>query len=101
VPREKPKIAAALAEAGEMLGNRFIVTDVGSNPALQLLWSRTARDDKGCKRSGKCAIHCCWRHTNEDLLRQTLKAGADIVQIGTAIEQSDNAMKKTELFAKV
>jgi len=39
--------------------------------------------------------------TNEELLRQTLKAGADIVQIGTVIEQSDNAMKKTELFAKV
>jgi len=38
---------------------------------------------------------------NEELLRQTLKAGADIVQIGTAIEQSDDARKKTELFAKI
>jgi phosphoglycerol geranylgeranyltransferase len=35
VPREKPKIAAALAMAGEFLGNRIIITDTGSNPKLQ------------------------------------------------------------------
>ncbi len=34
VPREKEKIAAALALAGEYLGNRFIITDVGSNPQM-------------------------------------------------------------------
>lgn len=36
-----------------------------------------------------------------DSLRTTIKAGADIVQIGTAIEQSSKARKLTELFARV
>ena len=35
VPREKPMIAAALAIAGEFMGNRIIITDTGSNPQAQ------------------------------------------------------------------
>ena len=36
-----------------------------------------------------------------DALRTTLKSGADIVQIGTAIEQSGEAKKRAEAFAKI
>ncbi|MCX8194514.1 MAG: geranylgeranylglyceryl/heptaprenylglyceryl phosphate synthase [Candidatus Micrarchaeota archaeon] len=32
VPRDKPQIAAALASASELSGQRFIITDCGSNP---------------------------------------------------------------------
>ncbi|MGC8710641.1 MAG: geranylgeranylglyceryl/heptaprenylglyceryl phosphate synthase [Candidatus Micrarchaeia archaeon] len=101
VPREKPKIAAALAEAGEMLGNKFIVTDVGSNPALQHSGPVPVEMIKAVRESIEVPYIVAGGITTDDLLRQTLKAGADIVQIGTAIEQSENAKSKTELFAKV
>jgi len=101
VPREKPKIAAALAEAGEMLGNRFIVTDVGSNPALQHSGPVPPEMIKAVREAISVPYIVAGGIINEELLRQTLKAGADIVQIGTAIEQSDDARRKTELFAKI
>ncbi|MGC8662370.1 MAG: geranylgeranylglyceryl/heptaprenylglyceryl phosphate synthase [Candidatus Micrarchaeia archaeon] len=101
VPREKPKIAAGLAAAGEMLGNRFIATDVGSNPALQHSEPVPPEMIKAVKSSISVPYIVAGGITNENYLRQTLKAGADIVQIGTAIEQSEDAKKKTELFAKI
>ncbi len=101
VPREKPKIAASLALAGEYLGNRFIITDTGSNP--QAMGSGAVPPEM--VRAVKSAISVPYivggGIRTADSLRTTIKAGADIVQIGTAIEQSSKARKLTELFARV
>ncbi len=101
VPREKPKIAAALATAGEYLGNRFIVTDVGSNPALQHSGPVPSAIIREVKKAISVPYIVGGGITTADKLRTVYKAGADIVQIGTAIEKSGDALKRTKLFSKI
>lgn len=102
VPREKPKIAAALALAGEYLGNRFILTDTGSNPRLQ----GSGPIPKEMIRMVRSVITVPYivgggiLSTSE--LKDAYQAGADIVQIGTAFEKGDgSAYKKALAFSKV
>jgi phosphoglycerol geranylgeranyltransferase len=101
VPREKTKIAAALALAGEYLGNKFIITDVGSNPQMQGYGPVPAEMIKAVKDVISVPYIVAGGIRDVDLLRTTIKSGADIVQVGTAIEQSSEAKKQTEAFAKV
>lgn len=100
VPREKPHIAASLALAGEYLGNRFIITDVGSNP--QLMGSSAVPFDMvSAVRSVISVPYVVAGGIRDvDTVRGVIKSGGDIVQIGTAIEQSGSALKKTQLFSE-
>ncbi len=86
VPRNKPKIAAALALAGQYLGNRIIFTDAGSAahapvPLEMVSAVRKAIDIPylvaGGIRTPKQAA-------------DIIKTGADWVQIGTAAEKAKN-----------
>lgn len=100
VPREKPKIAAALAMAGEYLGNRFILTDTGSNPKLQ----NSGPIPSDLIRAVRSAITVPYIvaggiSTGRELT-EAYRSGADIVQVGTAFEMG-NAEKRAGLFAKV
>ena len=101
VPREKPKIAAGLAMAGEFLGNRFIATDVGSNPKLQHSGPVPPQMIRAVRASINVPYIVAGGIRTEKSLRETFRAGADMVQIGTAIEQSHNARKMAALFARV
>ncbi len=101
VPREKTKIAASLALAGEYLGNHFIITDVGSNPQLQGQGPVPPEMIKAVKSTISVPYIVAGGIRTTDDLRTTIKAGADIVQIGTAIEQSSAARKQAESFSKV
>ncbi|MDE1868345.1 MAG: geranylgeranylglyceryl/heptaprenylglyceryl phosphate synthase [Candidatus Micrarchaeota archaeon] len=100
VPREKPKIAASLAMAGEYLGNRFIITDTGSNPRLQ----NSGPIPKEMIRMVKSAISVPYivggGIITAQELRDAYSSGADIVQIGTAFEDGKTQKKMSE-FAKV
>ncbi|MGC8648937.1 MAG: geranylgeranylglyceryl/heptaprenylglyceryl phosphate synthase [Candidatus Micrarchaeia archaeon] len=101
VPREKPKIATALALAGEFLGNRFILTDTGSNPSLQ----GYGPIPKDMIRSVKSSITVPYivggGITKVEELREAYLSGADIVQIGTAFENSEDALKTAQAFSKI
>ncbi len=99
VPREKPKIAAALAIAGEFLGNRFILTDAGSNPQLQHFGPIPNDTIRMVRQSISIPYIVAGGIATEDDARNVFRSGADIIQVGTAIE--GNALKKTQLFAKV
>jgi phosphoglycerol geranylgeranyltransferase len=101
VPREKTKIAAALALAGEYLGNKFIITDVGSNPQAQGFGPVPPDMIKAVKEAISVPYIVAGGIRTVDDLSKTIRAGADIVQIGTAIEQSSTARKQAELFSKV
>lgn len=99
VPREKPKIAASLALAGQYLGNRFIITDTGSNPQLQgqgPVPPEMIREVR--KWTDVIYIVAGGIRTPEDA-RNCVKNGADAVQVGTAIEKSRNAKAVTRLLA--
>ena len=101
VPREKSKIASSLALAGEFLGNRFIITDVGSNPGLQGKGPVPPEMVRAVKDTISVPYIVAGGIKDTVSLRATLKSGADIVQIGTAIEQSNKARKQAELFSGI
>jgi phosphoglycerol geranylgeranyltransferase len=97
VPRNKPKIAASLALAGQYLGNRIIFTDAGSaayEPVpLEIVTAvRKAIDIPylvaGGIRTPKQA-------------GDIIKAGADWVQIGTAAEKTRDVEKLIQQFVKI
>ncbi|MGC8670077.1 MAG: geranylgeranylglyceryl/heptaprenylglyceryl phosphate synthase [Candidatus Micrarchaeia archaeon] len=101
VPREKPKLAASLALAGEFLGNRFIITDTGSNPRLQ----NSSFVPVEMIRAVKSAITIPYIVAGGILtlkdLQSVYSSGADIVQVGTAFEDANNTLNKMRAFEKV
>lgn len=101
VPREKPKIAAALALAGEYLGNRFIITDVGSNPQMMGQGPVPPEMVRAVSSAITVPYIVAGGIKNEKDLRGTISSGADIVQVGTVLENSDNAKKQTAFFSKI
>ncbi len=101
VPREKPGIAAALALAGEYLGNRFIITDVGSNPQLLGHSAVPVEMIRAVSSVVDVPYIVAGGIKDEATIRASINAGADIIQIGTAIEQSKKADAQTRFFSKV
>ena len=101
VPREKPHVAASLALAGQYMGNRFILTDAGSNP--QLLGSGPIPPDmiKAVRDAIDITYIVAGGIKEEKDLRSAIKSGADIVQIGTAIEKSSDAKSKAKFFSRI
>ena len=101
VPRQKPGIAASLALAGQYLGKRIIITDAGSNPQLQNSGPVPPEMIRAVKGIIDVPYIVAGGIRDKDLLESTLRAGADGVQIGTAIESTASAKKQTELFAGI
>ena len=101
VPREKPMIAAALAMAGQYLGNRIIITDVGSNPQSQGQSSVPAEMIKAVSSSIDVPYGIAGGIKDEAVIRTAIKSGAQIIQIGTAIEKSTDAIKKSKFFSSI
>ncbi len=102
VPREKPKIAAALALTGQYLGLRFILTDTGSNPKMQ----NSTHIPLEMVRAVKSAIDVPYivggGVTTPKELGNVIAAGADAVQVGTSFEGSaEDALKRTRAMAEV
>jgi len=97
VPRNKPQIAAALAMAGEFMGNRFILTDCGSNPAeghMPFEMIKTVR-----KAINVPYIVGGGFRTAEQA-GKAIESGADAVQIGTAVENIEDVRKKVESIVR-
>ncbi|MEM3838975.1 MAG: geranylgeranylglyceryl/heptaprenylglyceryl phosphate synthase [Candidatus Micrarchaeaceae archaeon] len=101
VPREKPAIAASLALAGEYLGNRFIITDVGSNPQLQGGGPVPSEMIRAVKSTITVPYIVAGGIRNKETLVSTLRSGADGVQIGTALENIGSAKKMIEAFSSI
>jgi len=101
VPREKPRIAAALAMSGEFLGNRFIITDTGSNPKLQGCGPVPNEMIRAVKSVVSVPYIVAGGITTAAELKDVYVNGGDIAQIGTAFEDHSKAYKNALLFAKV
>lgn len=82
VPRNKPKIAAALALAAQYAGCRIVITDAGSNPydhiPVEMIRTVSMVVDVPYIVAGGI-------RTIDDV-KEVIRGGADIVQIGTAFE---------------
>ena len=101
VPREKPMIAAALAIAGEFMGNRIIITDTGSNPQAQGSGPCPKEMIRAVRSSITVPYIVAGGIKDTTQLRDAYSAGADIVQIGSAFEEPKDAYKKALSFSKV
>ncbi len=98
IPRDKPKIAAAFGMAAECMGFRFFVTDAGSNPAeghipLDMV--------KAVKSSITIPYIAAGGIRTPDEARAVVKAGADIIQVGTAFEREGSVSKIREIVKAV
>ncbi len=101
VPREKPKIAAALAMAGEYLGNRFVITDTGSNPKLQGSGPVPKEMIRAVRSATSVPYVVAGGIMTAEQLKDAYSNGGDIVQIGTAFEDVSKAYKRALLFSKI
>lgn len=101
VPREKPKIAAALAMAGEFLGHRIIITDAGSDPKLMGYGPVPNALVRMVRNSITCPYIVAGGVSTLKELGDVYSNGADIVQIGTAFESLSNTYKKVRSFSRI
>jgi len=99
IPLHKPRLAAAMALAGEMMGFRFVLTDAGSNPPEPVPPEMIAAVRSVLKPETFYVVAGGIR--TEAQIRADLKAGADAVQIGTAIENAKDVKEKVSKLVKV
>jgi phosphoglycerol geranylgeranyltransferase len=85
VPQAKPKILAGFAQLAEVLGFRYFLADVGSNSDKHV----PLEGIKMIKETTNNIIKIVAGGVKTpDQLRKIYKAGADAVQIGTALEKN-------------
>jgi phosphoglycerol geranylgeranyltransferase len=90
IPRNKPKIAAAFGMAAECMGFRFFITDAGSNPAEGHIPIEMV---KAVKSSITIPYIVAGGVKTPDEARAVMKAGADIIQVGTTFEREGSTEK--------
>lgn len=91
IPRSKPAIAAAYAMAGQAMGKHFILTDSGSNPKDGPIPAEFAR---AVASSISVPYVIGGGVRTPEQATALVKAGADIIQVGTALEK-DSSVSKT------
>ncbi len=90
IPRDKAKIAAAFGMAAEYMGFRFFITDAGSNPKEGHIPLEMVKTVKSCISIPYIAAGGI---RTPDEARAVMKAGADIIQVGTAFEKEGSIDK--------
>ena len=85
IPRTRPKIAAGLAMAAELSGSTMVVTDTGSNPEtghvpLDMI--------KIVSESIEVPYVVAGGIKTPEQAKNIIRAGADIIQVGTGLENS-------------
>jgi phosphoglycerol geranylgeranyltransferase len=97
VPRWRPNIAAALALGGEYMGNRFIITDVGSaSPPGPVPLEMV----KAVAETISVPYVVAGGIRKIDQAKNIIKAGANAIQVGTAMEKSSQVKKTVSKFSK-
>jgi phosphoglycerol geranylgeranyltransferase len=98
IPRNKPKLAAAFGMAAQYMGFRFFITDAGSNPAeghipLDMV--------SAVKSSISIPYIAAGGIRTPDEAKSVIKAGADIIQVGTAFEEESSVEKIKDMVKAV
>lgn len=98
VPRDKPYLAAVTALAGQYLGSKLVILESGGGspthaPVEMVTQARKLIDIPLLVAGGV---------KTPQSVHSLIKAGADIVQVGSVFEKSKGDLKKTgELFRKI
>lgn len=96
IPRNKPAICSAFGLAAQYLGFHFFITDAGSNPKSGHIPLEMIR---AVSSVVKIPYVVAGGIRTPEEARSVIKAGADIVQVGTAFEK--DASKITEIVKAV
>jgi phosphoglycerol geranylgeranyltransferase len=92
IPRNLPYLAGATALAGEMMGSKLIILESGGgaeSPAPPKMVSAV-------KKSIEIPLIVAGGVRTPKFAFETIAAGADIIHVGTAIEEAKGSTKKTE-----
>ena len=98
IPRNRPKIAAAFGMAAEYMGFRFFITDAGSNPEtgpVPLEMVSAVRSTITIPYIAAGGIR------TPEQAKAVIKAGADIIQVGTAFEKEGSIQKIKDMVKAV
>lgn len=98
IPRDKTKIAAAYGMAAEAMGFRFLITDAGSNPPQGPIPLEMVKMVKSCI---SIPYIVAGGIKTPDQAKSVIKAGADIIQVGTAFEKDGSVSKIKEMVKAV
>ncbi len=90
IPRNKPYLAAATALAGQYLGSKLIILESGGGAPLPC----PAEMVSATKRVLDVPLLVAGGVRTAKLAFETIKAGADIVQIGTAFESDKGNLQQ-------
>jgi phosphoglycerol geranylgeranyltransferase len=90
IPRNKPYLAAVTALAGQYMGSKLIILESGGGAPQPCPKEMVA----ATKKLIEIPLIVAGGVRNEKLAYETIKAGADIVQIGTAFEASKGNLKE-------
>ncbi|MEM3399303.1 MAG: geranylgeranylglyceryl/heptaprenylglyceryl phosphate synthase [Candidatus Micrarchaeia archaeon] len=97
VPRDKPDIAASLALAADCCGFRFLVTDCGSAPATGPMSVEMVR----AVREATSAVYIVGGGIRTPKqAREITNAGADAIQVGTAVEKVSDVVGVVKALSK-
>ncbi|MEM3364038.1 MAG: geranylgeranylglyceryl/heptaprenylglyceryl phosphate synthase [Candidatus Micrarchaeia archaeon] len=97
IPRNKPKIAAALAMTGELAGNHMVFTDAGSASEMGPIPIEMVRY---VRKATTLPYMVAGGIRKFEEAREIIRAGADMVQIGTAVENASDIKYRVETFKK-
>ncbi len=89
LPYDKPELAATTAMAGEMLGLKLMYLDGGSGAAMPISPHTIA----AVRLAVQCPIIVGGGIKTGQQAHDVLQAGADVVVIGTAIEEQETSMR--------
>lgn len=98
IPRKRPGIAAAFAMAAQYMGSRFLITDAGSNPETGHIPLEMV---KAVGSSINIPYIVAGGVKSPDEAKAVIKAGADIIQVGTAFEKQGSVSKVKEMVKAV
>ncbi len=103
IPQEKPTVAAMLAQTGEHMGQRYILTDTGSNPRAQGCGPIPQEMIRAVREAITVPYIVAGGIMTANDAHNAYSSGADVLQIGTAFQDGSpgSAKKKAMSFAKV
>jgi phosphoglycerol geranylgeranyltransferase len=97
IPRSKPGLAAAMAGASQLMGSHFVLTDSGSAPANGPLPVQMAA---AVAKSVSIPYILGGGVRTTEQASALVKAGVDIIQVGTALENNSDVNKTVQQLAK-
>jgi len=89
IPAKKPEIAVATAMAGEMLGMKAIYLEAGSGAARPVGLDMI----RAIRRNISLPMIVGGGITSAESAREVYNAGADMIVVGTALEQQPGLIK--------